>query len=156
MAVEGAFGGSWIWLYNAPMGYHQISASKETQEKLAFQGQDAIKWTYTMMPFGPTNRKATFIAMTHNLNSVWKEIVVLEGLTIGCCVNTTIIVGDILNWAKSFSQALKYIVCQLCICKAYCLTLSLKKSHFFQSAWSLLALKCPLMATVRPCQNMSS
>jgi hypothetical protein len=26
MAVEGAFGGSWIWLYNAPIRYHQISA----------------------------------------------------------------------------------------------------------------------------------
>ena len=54
MAVEEAFGGQWIWLYNTPMGYHQISVSTETQEKLAFQGPDAIKWTYTVMPFGPT------------------------------------------------------------------------------------------------------
>jgi hypothetical protein len=97
MAVKGAFGGSWIWLHNAPMGYHQISALKATQENLAFQGSDAIKWTYNGMPFGPTNGLATFIAMTHDLNSVWKEIAMMEGLTIGCCVNTTIIVDDILN-----------------------------------------------------------
>ncbi len=38
-AIDRAFG-HWIWLYNAPMGYHQIQASKETQEKLAFQ-----EWT---------------------------------------------------------------------------------------------------------------
>ncbi len=42
-AVDNDFGGRYIWLYDAPMGYHQISASKETQEKLAFQGPDAIK-----------------------------------------------------------------------------------------------------------------
>jgi hypothetical protein len=42
MAVKGAFGSSWIWLYNALMGHHQISTSKEMQEKLAFQGPYAI------------------------------------------------------------------------------------------------------------------
>jgi hypothetical protein len=83
------------------------------------------------MPFGPANGPAMFIAIIHNLDSVWKEIAMMEGLTIGRCVNTTIIVDDILNWAKLFPQALKYIVCQLHICKAYHLTLSLKKSHFF-------------------------
>ncbi len=66
-AVEGAFGGQWIWLYNPPMGYHQISASKETQEKLAFQGPDAIEWTYTVMPFRPTNGPATFVTMIMTL-----------------------------------------------------------------------------------------
>jgi hypothetical protein len=131
MAVKGAFGGSWIWLYNALMGYHQISASKATQEKLAFQRSDAIKWTYNVMPFGPMNGPATFIAMIHDLESVWKEIAMMEGITIGHCINTSIIVNVILNWAKSFPQALKYIVCQLRICKAYHLTLSLKKNHFF-------------------------
>ena len=50
MAVETNFRGSFLWLFDAPMGYHQISVSEETQEKLAFQGSDAIKWTYTVMP----------------------------------------------------------------------------------------------------------
>ncbi len=82
------------------------------------------------MPFGPTNGPATFITMIHDLDSVWKESATLAGLHVGNCVNTTIIVDYILNWGKSFIQALQYIVCQLCICKAYCLTLS-QKSYFF-------------------------
>ncbi len=39
--------------------------------------------------------------MIHDLDSVWKEIAMMEGLTIGRCINTIIIVDDILNWAKS-------------------------------------------------------
>jgi hypothetical protein len=62
MAVGMAFGSSkFLWIYDALMGYHQLSVSLETQEKLAFQGPDAIKWTYTVMPFGPTNGPAMFI-----------------------------------------------------------------------------------------------
>jgi hypothetical protein len=131
VAVEGAFGGSWIWLYDAPMGYHQICMSKETQEKLAFQGPDAIKWTYNVMPFGPTNGPATFVTMIHDVDSVWKETAKLEGINIGSFINTTIIINNIMNWEKSFEVALKYIVCQLRICKVYCLIPSPKKSHFF-------------------------
>jgi hypothetical protein len=132
MAVEMAFGSSmWHWMYNAPMGYHQLSVSPESQEKLAFQGPDAIKWTYVVMPFGPVNGPATFIAMIHNLDSVWKKVAKLQGLSIDDDTNTNIIVDDIFNWAKTFAKALQYIECQLCIGKAYCLTLSLRKSHFF-------------------------
>ncbi len=130
-AVEGTFSGQWIWLYNAPMGYHQISASKETQEKLAFQGPDAIKWTYTVMPFGPTNRPATFVTVIHDVDSVWKEEAKSKGIHVGSGIDTTIIIDNILNWARLFTMALAYIRCQLRICKAYRLTLSLQKSHFF-------------------------
>ena len=130
-AVENAFGGKLIWLYDAPMGYHQISASKETREKLAFQGPDAIKWTYNVMPFGPTNGPATFVTMIHDVNSVWKEEAKSRKLQVGHGVDTTIIIDDILNWATLIQTALKYIECQLRICKAFWLTLSLKKSHFF-------------------------
>ena len=123
-------GGGYIWLYNALMGCHQIYASKETQEKLAFQGPDAIKWTYTDMPFGPTNGPATFITMIHDLDSVWKQLAKDFGIDIGNDADTVIIVDDILNWDKTFPQALRYIVCQLRICKAYHLTLSLKIAFF--------------------------
>jgi hypothetical protein len=73
MAIEGAFGRSWIWLYDTPMGYHQISASKETQKKINFQGPYTIKWTYNVMPFGPMNEPATFVTMIQDVDSVWKE-----------------------------------------------------------------------------------
>ncbi len=113
------------------MGYHQLSVSPETQEKLAFQGPDAIKWTYTVMPFGPTNGPATFIQMIHDLDSAWKALAVELGLTIDDDMNTNIIVNDIFNWAKTFQAALLYMECHFRICKAYHLSLSLKKSHFF-------------------------
>jgi hypothetical protein len=131
MAVKEAFGGQWIWLYDAPMGYHQILVSPETQEKLTFQGPDAMKWTYTVMPFGPTNGPATFITMIHDIDSVLKELASKSGLAVGRSVDTKIIVDHILNFLRTFKEALQYIICQLKICKAYCLTLSLKKSHFF-------------------------
>jgi hypothetical protein len=83
------------------------------------------------MPFGPTNEPATFVTMIHNVNSVWKETAKLEGINVGSFVNTMIIIDNIMNWAKSIEVVLKYIVCQLRICKAYPLTLSLKKSLFF-------------------------
>ena len=83
------------------------------------------------MPFGPTNGPATFITMVHDFDSVWKDIASKAGIAVSRCVDTKIIVDDILNWAKSFRIALQYIICQLRVCKAYRLTLSLKKSHFF-------------------------
>jgi hypothetical protein len=51
------------------MGYHQLAIALASQEKLAFQGPVAIKWTYTAMPFGPTDGPATFITFIHNIDS---------------------------------------------------------------------------------------
>jgi hypothetical protein len=114
-AVNLAFGVSlFFWLFDAPTGYHQLAISPESQEKLAFQGTDAIKWIYTVMPFGPTNGPATFIQMIHDLDSAWKDPLARY-----------IIVDDIFNWALSFDSALQYMECQLQIRKANCLTLSL-------------------------------
>ncbi len=134
-----AFGSSmWHWMYDTPMGYHQLSVSPESQEKLAFQRPHAIKWTYVVMPFGPVNGPATFIAMIHNLDSIWKKVAKSQGLSID---DDTNIVDDIFNWVKTFAKALQYIECQLCICKAYCLTLSLRKSHFFQKRFKFVGIK---------------
>jgi hypothetical protein len=69
--------------------------------------------------------------MIHDIDSVWKQNAAAVGIDVGDNVDTTIIIDDIMNWATSFDVALKYIVCQLRICKAYRLTLSLMKSHFF-------------------------
>jgi hypothetical protein len=141
MAMGMAFGLSkFLWMYDATMGYHQLSVSPETQEKLAFQGPDAIKWMYTVMPFGPTNGLATFIQMIHDLDSAWKALAEERGLTIDDDTNTNIIVDDIFNWAKTFCEALLYMECQLRICKAYCLSLSLKKSHFFPKRFEFVRI----------------
>ncbi len=74
------------------------------------------------------------------------------GLSIGTNINTKIIIDDIINWAQLFDQALQYIKCQLHIAKAYCLTLSLKKSHFFPKRFEFVGIdvspdgNCPAMS----------
>jgi hypothetical protein len=102
-----------------PMGYHQLAVALASQEKLAFQGPNAIKWTYTIMPFGPTNKPSTFITFIHNIDSQWEAMAQQKGLIIDDDTNTKIIVNNIFSWAKSLSMALIYIECQLHVCQAY-------------------------------------
>ncbi len=95
-AINEEFGmGALYWLFDAPMGYHQLSVAPASQEKLAFQGPDAIKWTYRVMPFGPTNGPATFINFIHDVDSQWKSLTAKSGLVIDDDTNTKIIVDDI-------------------------------------------------------------
>ncbi len=125
---------------NAPMGYHQLAVEKSSQEKLAFQGVDAIKWTYTIMPFGPTNGPATFINFIRDIDSAWKDDAKKQGLTISNDTNTKIIVDDIVSWAKNLCHALGYMQCQLKVCQAYNLSLNLHKSFFFAKRFKFVGM----------------
>ena len=78
--------------------------------------------------------------MIHDLDSAWKALAEERGITIDDDTNTNIIVDDIFNWAKTFWEALLYMECQLRICKAYRLTLSLKKSHFFPKRFEFVKI----------------
>jgi hypothetical protein len=99
-AVHNEFGqGRWRWMFDAPMGYHQLTVAAESQEKLIFQGVNAIKWKFTVMPFGPTNGPATFINFIHDINSIWKKLMEEKGVLIDNDTNTKIIVDDIVSWA---------------------------------------------------------
>jgi hypothetical protein len=99
-AVHNEYGqGRWQWMFDAPMGYHQLAVVPESQEKLAFQGVSAIKWKYTVMPFGPTNGPATFINFIHDIDSIWKKLAEEKGVLIDNDTNTKIIVDDIVSWA---------------------------------------------------------
>jgi len=131
-AVFLAFGtANWFWMWDAPQGYHQIRVAKESQEKLAFAGPNATKWTYNVMPFGPVNSPSTFIAFIHDMDRTWKNVACSLGFVINKDMNTTIIVDNIVSWAKQVNQALLYMECQLCVCQSQNLSLSLKKSHIF-------------------------
>jgi hypothetical protein len=77
---------------------------------------DAIKWTYTVMPFGTTNGPATFINFIHDINSVWKELAQEHGVPIDDDTNMKIIVDDIVSWAKVLGFAIAYMECQLKVC----------------------------------------
>ncbi len=102
-----------------------------SQEKIAFQGPDAIKWTYMVMPFGPTNGQAAFINFIYDGDSQWKALATSSRVTINEETNTRIIVDDILSHGKDLDTSLKYMKCQLCVCLAYHRLLSLRKSHLF-------------------------
>jgi hypothetical protein len=92
---------------------------------------DAIKWTYTVMPFGPTNGPATFINFIHDVDSQWKALATTCGISINEQTNTWIIVDDIVNHGRDLETSLLYMRCQLRVCMAYRLSLSLKKSFIF-------------------------
>jgi hypothetical protein len=98
--------GGWMWMFDAPMGYHQLVVALASQEKLTFQGVVAIKLTYTVMPFGPTNGPATFINFIHDIDSIWKELAKKYGLKINNNTNTCIVVDDIVSWSGSFKRSL--------------------------------------------------
>ena len=131
-AVSMSFGSStYLWLFDAPSGYHQIAVALDSQAKLAFAGPDATKWTYNVMPFGPINGPSTFIAFIHDMDATWKDLTRSCGLTIDKDLNTNVILEDILSWAATLKKALLYMECQLRVSQSQNLSLSLRKSFIF-------------------------
>jgi hypothetical protein len=156
LAINEEFGlAMFFWLWVAPMGYHQLAVALASQEKLAFQGPNAIKWTYTIMPFGPTNGLATFINFIHDVDSQWKALAQQSGLVINDNTNTKIIVDDIFSWSDLLEKALLYMECQLHVCQAYQLSLSLCKSWIFSSILSLSVLMSVQTEIALPCQSIN-
>jgi hypothetical protein len=133
-----------MWLWDAPQGYHPIGVERNSQDKLAFAGPDATKWTYNVMPFGPVNRPARFIVFIHDVDTSRKELARSYRIAIDKDTNTNIIVDDILSWAKSLTIALVYMECQLKIYQSQNLSLSLKKSHIFPKQFEFVEIDiCP-------------
>jgi hypothetical protein len=136
--------GHWMWMWDAPQGYHQIGVDEDSQDKLAFAGPFATKWTYNVMPFGPINGPAAFIAFIHDIDSTWKDVAASHGVTIDDDTNTTIIVDDIVSWAKSCNLALLYMESQLKVSQSQNLSLSLRKSHIFPKQFKFVGINvCP-------------
>jgi hypothetical protein len=132
--------GQCIWMFDTPMGYHQLAVASASQEKLAFQGVDAIKWTYTVMPFGSTNGPATFVNFIYDIKSVWKELAKSVGIPVGDTANTRIIINNIVSWLSTKDFTLAYIRCELKVCQAYRLSLNLWKSHFFPKQFEFVGI----------------
>ena len=53
----------WIISLDARQGYHQVNVRLIDREKLAFFSPDGWKYTFKVMPFGPTNAPAFYSAM---------------------------------------------------------------------------------------------
>ncbi len=127
-------------MFDAPIGYHQLAFALASQEKLAFQGVDTIKWTYRVMPFGPTSGPATFVNFIYNIKSIWKELAKSVGIAVGDTTNTRIIIDNIVSWSSTEDFALAYIQCQLKVCQAHHLSLNLRKSHFFPKQFKYVGI----------------
>ena len=131
---------AFLWLWDAPQGFHSLRVALCSQPKLAFQGTDAMKWTYNVMPFGPTNGPATFINFAHNICSVWQEEDWRRGIRVGDQYNTHIIIDDFVNWGKDLALALLYMRSQLMVCQAYNLSLSLRKAKIFPARFEFVGV----------------
>ena len=83
------------------------------------------------MPFGPTNGPATFVNFIHNVDSQWKALAWSLGIDIGDDTNTRVIIEDIISHGRYLLISLLVMECQLWVCLAYHLLLSLKKSFIF-------------------------
>jgi hypothetical protein len=93
---------------------------------------------------------------SNDVDSQWKALAQLIGLIINDDTNTKIIVDDIFSWFEFLEKELSYMECQLRICQAYRLSLSLKKVVFSPSASSLSESMFVQTETVLPCQSINS
>ncbi len=67
----------------------------------------------------------------YDVDSQWKSLAQSYGISIDDDTNTRIIINDIMCHGKDLATLLRYMECQLCMCMAYQLSLSLKKSFIF-------------------------
>ena len=152
LAITLAFrDGKWFWLMDAPQGYHQLRVSKDSQEKLAFAGPNAYKFTWNVMSFGPVNGPPIFIMFMHDMNVTWQDVACATGITINANTNTNLIVDDCFSWASNLDTSFTYMESQLQVCLSQNLSLNLKKiiSFHFHNVSNLWAQMSALMVTVQ-------
>ena len=53
----------WFICLGKAQGYHQIGVRKCDRQKLALFGPEGLKWTFKVLPFGPTNAPPFYTAM---------------------------------------------------------------------------------------------
>ncbi len=112
------------WLFKA------LLAPRPHQEHI--KNIDDFVWCFCVN-YIPLNGVTRVIA--YPIPSVWKKLATLRGVPVGDTTNTRIIINDIVSWSSNKDYALEYIRCQLKVCQAYCLSLNLKKSHFFPTVF---------------------
>jgi hypothetical protein len=96
------------------------------------------------MPFGPVNGPSTFISFIHDMDGTLQDVARSLGLVINKDMNTTIILDNIVSWARQADQALAYMECQLRVCQSQNLSLSLAKSHIFPKQFEFVGVDVSL------------
>ena len=64
----------WIITVDARQGYHQVSVNSIDREKLSFFAPDHKKYTFKVMPFGPTNTPTFYTFMMGNFQREWMQL----------------------------------------------------------------------------------
>lgn len=117
---------------DAKQGYHQILVRKEDRQKLAFFAPDGNKYTFRVMPFGPTNAPGFYTCMMGEFKDDWEtlfmEIVsktdtlkgqqlkLINDNQIECAgrqvqVGSKVIIDDILLYSTNMDVLLIYLEC---------------------------------------------
>ena len=79
------------------------------------------------MPFGPKNAPTAYVAMAHDLQEIWRDMAIKEGLDIGENEGTTIIIDDTLLFSINENNMFALARCVCVVARKYCLTWKLKK-----------------------------
>ncbi len=93
-----------------------------------------------------------FISFIHNVDSQWEALAQQSGLIMYDNTNTKVLVDDIFSWSELLEKALLYMECQLCLCQAYQLSLSLRRSCIFSKHFEFVGIdvypdgNCPTMS----------
>ena len=137
---------------DADSGYHQVEVKAESQDKLAFFAPDDDKYTFTVMPFGPTNAPGFYTAMMFDFKREWDtlfvikvqelrtvddKIITVEGTIIHLGderlhYGSRSIIDDILLWSNNLTLTILYFRCVCMVFQKYRVSFKLKKCDFLK------------------------
>ncbi len=86
------------------------------------------------------------------MNGTWQDLARSLNLIINNDLNMTIIVANIVSWAKNLIMALVYMEYQLRVCQSQNLSLSLKKLHIFVKRFEFVGVNVCIDGN-RPAQS---
>ena len=138
---------------DARQGYHHVSVREVDREKLAFFAPNDRKYTFNVMPFGPTNAPPFYTAMMKNLKDEWDALFIIAMLDLGTFQQESItisagkelligdkklisgskvIIDNILLWCDISKLLLIYFECVCRIFLKYRVSFRLDKCEFLK------------------------
>ena len=138
---------------DAKQGYHQVKVREVDREKLAFFSPDHTKWTFKVMPFGPTNAPAFYTCMMHDMQIDWDKLFIISigtlpefkgksvtkrdnnCISIGeitIMIGSKVIIDDILLFSTHLGALLIYLECICKVFQKFRVSFQLKKCEFLK------------------------
>jgi len=148
-------GGDAIYIItvDARQGYHQVTVRRIDRDKLAFFAPNNKKYTWNVMPFGPTNAPGFYTCMMGNLRDEW-QILFLQKLLLLKQIGhelitirntnevfigekriysgTKIIIDDIFLWSTNLDLVILLFECVCQIFLKYRVSFRLGKCEFLK------------------------